>query len=196
MSMPVMEKIREFLFNPSHAFRRIRNEEPGEAFRYLVILTVFSAVMATVMTALEIFHHPLTGISSSQGSTAADPLLLVTEIIALVVITLVTVVCFGLWLHVWVYLSGGRKGVWQTEKGVFYSFTPFLILAWIPVIGILVGTIWTVIITVIGIKELQRLSGIRAALSVICAVIIAVFIAALLLGAVFLAVISTLPITT
>jgi len=193
--MAIPEKIKEFMFSPSHAFRKVKDEEAGETIKYIVILAVFYAIMATVMTALRIFIHPFSGFFSSPGDPALDPLLMVASIISIVAVTLIFAVIFGFWLHVWVYLLGGRKGVWQTEKSVFYSATPSFILAWIPIIGTLVGIVWTVIINVIGIKELQGLNDTRAALSVILGVVIAVIIVVLILGAMLLAVVSSLPMT-
>ena len=49
---------------------------------------------------------------------------------------------------------GGRKGVMTTVKAILYSLTPFMLIAWIPVVGWIIGTVWSIVVGVIGIREL------------------------------------------
>ena len=62
---------------------------------------------------------------------------------------------FGLWLHLWVFLVGGRNGVGQTIKAVMYGATPSCLLCWIPIVGIIAGIWATFMATMIG----QRFQG-------------------------------------
>ncbi len=195
MGMPVLEKTKEFMFNPTHAFRGVKEEPAADTFRYLVILVFFYAGMATVMTILQVFPHPFSSEFSSPGIPVLDPVRIIIDIFSIVVSTILTLVIYGVWLHLWVFLLGGRKGIWQTFKSVFYSATPSLILAWIPVIGTLVGIVWTVIINVIGIKELHGLDTTKSALAVVLAIVFFVVIVVIALGALLVAVLSSLPMT-
>lgn len=196
MSMPLPEKIKEFMFNPSHAFRQVRDERAGETFVYLLALVVFCGAMATVMTFLAELPHPFSGSLAGNSVPAPDPAIVIVDLVTFVLVTLVATVVYGLWLHIWVYLLGGRRGVWQTEKSLFYAATPTLILAWIPVIGTLVGMVWTVIISVAGIRELQGLDDNRAAIAVILGVVIAVVVVVLIVGGMIYALLSSLPMTS
>jgi len=189
----MLEKIRGFMFNPSQAFRRVKDEEAAETVKYLMILAVFYAIMSALLTAIEIFTHPFLMGLFSMGPNPVEPILFVSWIIVILVVTLVVAVIFGFWLHIWVYLLGGRKGVWQTEKSVFYNLTPTLLLGWIPVIGPLVGGVWSVIIGVIGVRELHNMPDTKAAFAVVLAIVIASVLAVLVLGAMLLAVISSIP---
>lgn len=195
MRKNILDKIKECMFNPSHAFRGVKDERPGETLRYLVILAFFYAIMATVMTTLQVFPHPFSSSFSVHGIQVIDPIRVITDILSIVMATILTLVIYGIWLHLWVFVVGGRKGIWQTEKSVCYSATPMFILAWIPVIGTLVGLVWAVIINVIGIKELHGLTDNRAALAVVLGVVVAVIVAAIAVGALVLAVLSSLPMT-
>lgn len=196
MRKTILDKIKEFMFNPSHAFRGVKDERPGETMLYLVILAFFYAIMATVMTTLQVFPHPFSSSFTGHGIPAFDLIRAITDILSIVIATITTMAIFGIWLHLWVFLVGGRKGIWQTSKSVCYSATPSLLLAWIPVIGTLVGLVWTVIINVIGIKELHGISDNRAALAVVLGVVVAVILAAIAVGALVLAVLSSLPMTS
>jgi hypothetical protein len=187
MVLSLPDKVRNFLFNPSFAFRKVRDEEKWDSIRYLLVLAAFYAIMSAIMAILTLFVHPLFGSLHLGPDPVADPFLFLAGIVSISVITLVIAVIFGLWLHLWVYLLGGRKGVWQTEKTVFYSLTPTLIMGWIPMIGPLVGGIWSVLVAVIGLKELHDLPDTKSALAVILAILIAGFLILVLFGAMIVA---------
>ncbi len=89
-------------------------------------------------------------------------------------------------------LFGGTKDIEQTIKTVMYASTPFLLLGWIPFIGIF-GALWSFILWIIGVKELHEISSGRAAAAVIlAALVILIFI--ILIAAVFLiAAVSVIP---
>ena len=78
-------------------------------------------------------------------------------------------------------LMGGRKGVMTTVKVMLYSLTPFMLIAWIPVVGWIIGTVWSVVLGVIGIRDLQEMSTGRAAAAIILSFIV-VFILLLVFG--------------
>jgi len=82
---------------------------------------------------------------------------------------------FAAWLHLWVYLLGGRKGIMQTFKAIIYAHTPRLLLGWIPVIGF-IFMLWSLVLGVLGIRELQEISTGKAILAVVIAIIIPVVI--------------------
>lgn len=194
MRESVPNKIRGFLFTPTLSFRRVKEEPVRDTVVYVVILAAFYAVMSAILTALDVFVHPFA--FASQGrAMVVEPLLLVAATVAVLVFSLAAAALLGLWLHVFVYIAGGRKGVWQTEKAVFYALTPAFILGWIPVIGLIVGIIWSVVIGIAGIRELHGLSDARAAVAVVLSVVIAATIAIVILGALFLAVVSRIPLT-
>ena len=92
-------------------------------------------------------------------------------LVGLIVGGIVGVFVAGLWLHIFVWLLGGRKGYFQTVKTLAYGTTPGLLIGWIPLISI-IGLIWDLILVVIGIRELLEMSTERA----ITAVILAAFV--------------------
>lgn len=195
MTESVPNKIRGFLFTPTLSFRRAKEEPMRDTVVYVVILAAFYSVMSAILTALEVFVHPF-AFASHVRAAVFDPLLLVSATVAVLVFSLAAAALLGLWIHVFVYIAGGRKGVWQTEKAVFYALTPAFILGWIPVIGLVVGIIWSAVDGVVGVRELHGLSDARAAIAVVLSIVIAAAIAIVVLGAIFLAVISRIPLTT
>ena len=71
----------------------------------------------------------------------------------------------GAWVHLWVYLLGGRKGhgYVQTVKALIYGATPGYLVGWVPLIGVLVGGIWAVVLTIIGLREMHGITAGRLA---------------------------------
>ena len=101
---------------------------------------------------------------------------------------IIVIVIAGLWLHIWVYLVGGKKGVEQTLKALMYGATPSYLFGWIPVVSVLAG-IWALIVEIIGIRQLHELSTGKAVL----AVSIGIIVPAIILGAIFAAFMATMP---
>jgi hypothetical protein len=98
-------------------------------------------------------------------------------IIALVMIIVQFVLVFigAAWLHLFVYLLGGRRGYLQTLKAITFGSTPAMLFGWIPFAGLL-AAIWSLVLGFFGIRELQDLTTIKAALAVILAIMVIVLI--------------------
>ena len=84
------------------------------------------------------------------------------------------------------YVFGGRNGYRETLKALAFGDTPALLLGWIPMIGILAG-IWALVLSVLGVRELQGISTGRALGAVLVAVIIPLLILVLLPAFLFIA---------
>ena len=78
--------------------------------------------------------------------------------------------------HVFVLIVGGEKGFDQTIKAVLYGSTPNLLIGWIPLIGGIIGGIWSLILYMIGIRESHKISNRRAILAVLLPIIVSVVI--------------------
>ena len=191
MSLSILEKIKGFLLQPAESFRKVRPEEPGETIKYFMIIAIFYSIMSTIMTAASIFTHPFLG---APQDPLVEPLLIISWAFVILVFTLIAAVIFGFWLHLWVYIVGGKKGVWQTEKSVFYNLTPMMLIGWIPLIGAVVGAIWSIVLGIIGIRELHEISNSRAAIAVIVAIVIGLVLVFVILFAFLMAIIASVPV--
>ena len=175
----IVEKIKGFLFSPSETFDASKEDTLGDAFKYFIILllisALFSAVIAVVVFSLfaGFFGRMLPGFMPAllalawAGAAVAFIAVFIYMLIAGAIVVLID----GLWLHIWVYLMGGRKGLTQTFKALMYGATPSLLLGWIPVIGFL-AAIWALIVEIIGIRQLHEISTGKAVAAVILAIII------------------------
>ena len=125
----IIEKVKEFLMNPVDAFQQAKGDEPGTVLPYFALLLLLYSIISALLVEAMIGTIPIPGLVTGGISGAG----LVFFII--LVGGFAGALVFGAWLHLWVYIFGGRRGIWQTLKVVMYGNTPFLLFGWIPFIG-------------------------------------------------------------
>jgi hypothetical protein len=157
--------VQGFLVHPLETFRALQEKELRQVIRYFLVILTADALLTAIVSLSNIggglgllwrilrIHHP------------------VLVFFLVLVGGLVLVPLFSLWLHLWVRIVGGRRGLSRTFKAVMYGATPGLLLGWIPVIGILFY-FWAMVLAIFGIHELQEIAGDRAAFAVVVAGII------------------------
>jgi hypothetical protein len=99
----------------------------------------------------------------------------------------------AVWLHIFVYILGGRKGYIETLKTIGYGSTPFWLIGWIPIIGWIIGLIWSFILAILGVRELHEMSTGRAAGAVILALVVILIIIGLVLSLFMIAFSEVVP---
>lgn len=180
----LVEKVRGFLANPSAAFRNAASDGPGTVFQYFAVLAVvyafFSALIAALLPPAGQLLLPL---------AAGIPLPVAVFLIAFFGAVIGDTI-FGAWLHLWVAILGGSRGIFSTIKAVLYGSTPQLLFGWIPVIGFLF-TLWSMYLTVVGAHELQGISMARAILAVFIAVMVPVILLILVASYFFITSVTT-----
>lgn len=165
MNLSLIEKVKGFVTNPVEAFRQSKEDGPGAVFPYFVVLLLLYAVFSTILAAVMIESSPMAGMMTGG----------ISGLVALFFITLAAgffgILVFGAWLHLWVFLFGGRLGIWQTLKALMYGNTPSLLFGWIPFIGFFFA-LWSLVLGILGIRELHDISSLRATLAIALAVMI------------------------
>ncbi len=192
MVLSIGERIKGFLFSPSATFDASKEDTIGDALKYFVVILAIFAVILAIISAVA--FSVIWGIYGAFLPPEAlplagmGPLLAVGVFVCALVGGIIGVFIDGLWLHIWVYLVGGRNGVGQTIKALMYGATPSYLLGWIPIVGI-IGVIWALIVGTIGVRQLHELSTGKAVL----AVIIAIAIPLIIYVAILSAFIATMP---
>ena len=189
MAFTIPDKMRGFLFNPSESFWKVAEEDIRDTLLYFFIIAVIYAVLATVMTAMEIFNHPFLALFGLGFGID----FIILKFLVVVIFSWLLALVYSLLLHFWVWLIGGRKGIYQTVRSVLYSLTALMLIGWIPDIGPPVGLLWSVVVGVIGIQELHQLSRLRAAGAVILAILTALIVLPALFWPLLMEVIMTGP---
>jgi hypothetical protein len=182
MVLSVRERIRGFLFSPSETFDASKEDSLGDAFKYYVVILLVLAVLVAIIGAVAfqlIWGMVATFLPPDAPSLAEiGPLLAVLPVILFVLVLVVGIIgafIDGLWIHLWVYIVGGRKGVGQTIKAVLYGATPYCLLGWIPIVNF-IAEIWMIIVAILGVRQLHELSTGKAVLAVVIAIAIPLII--------------------
>ncbi len=182
-----LDKLKGLLFNPVETFQKSREDTLGTAFAYYIVLAIVNSILITLLFSAV---ASLTPLAMLPGFTELfSPIVFVVLLVGWIVAPFIG----GAWLHLFVWLLGGRKGYIQTVKAVMYAATPSQLLGWIPIVSI-IGMIWGLVLEVIGIRELQEISTGRAIAAVILSVVVVLVIIALILAFFLIANVSSGPV--
>ena len=162
---PIVTRVKGFLLKPVETFQQFKNDEPGVVFSYFAALLLLHAILSAIIALIGIETMP-----RYAGIPEGIAVPVIVFFMALAGGFIVTLI-FAAWLHLWVYILGGRKGIMQTFKAIIYGHTPRLLLGWIPFIGF-VFMLWSLVLGILGIRELQEMSTGKAILAVAIAVMI------------------------
>ncbi|MCX9009495.1 MAG: YIP1 family protein [Candidatus Methanoperedens sp.] len=182
--MDFLEKVKGFLMEPSKTFDAVRDEPLEEAVKYYAIIAVIYSALFALMFA---FVGSLTG--SMMGFGSLGTMMGASVGIGAAVIFFVMFLVFaiagafigGVILHIFVYIVGGRKGIAQTIKAGMYGSTPYLLLGWIPFIGF-IAAIWSLVVEIVGIRQLHELTTGRAVLAFALLIIVGIILTILLVA--------------
>jgi len=166
----VIETTKGFLAQPTETFQQHDGTTLAKAFQYFAVLSLFYAILLGIVEGT-IFYL-------NADSTFAD-LAIASNFIGffswIFIFFLIAfaftssffgIFLYGLFQHVFVLLCGGERGIAQTMKAMMYGSVPALIFGWIPVISI-IAAIWSLVLMIIGIRELHKLSTTAAALVIL-----------------------------
>lgn len=160
-----------FLFHPTATFERYREDEPAEAADFFLILLGINSILSALLYYHGIvtpFRSQVTALLFGHHLGAAS---LFAALAGAFLAGFLMVAIIGAAIHLFVILFGGSGGIGQTYKVVIYASTPSLLFGWIPVVCIITG-LWTIGLSVIGVRDLHALSPLRAAVAVVVPVLI------------------------
>jgi hypothetical protein len=153
----IVKIIKGFLTAPVPSFREAKEYSVKDSLEYFLGILVFFAVLSTITVSL--LPDILVNIPVDPGSTALEMVFLATVVILALLLTLF--ILAGL-LHLFVYLFGGRERYTETVKVVIFGSTPFMLIGWIPMFGLVIGGLWSIILFIIGVRELHGITTMRA----------------------------------
>ncbi len=179
----IIAKVKGFIVSPVESFQAARADGTDVAAPYLIALLLVHAIMTAIISFI--------GISVMGMFTHMMPRFAMPVVIFFGVLIggAVLTILFSLWLHLWVYLLGGRKGLLETAKAVIYGSTPGMLLGWIPFVGFLF-CLWSIVLQIIGVRELQEMSSGKALIAMIIAVMVPLIILVLLAMYFFISMVS------
>lgn len=154
-------------FEPGRFFGRVpRQAGTGAALVYYLVLVLVVAGATLFWESLSLFIGPLedSGLGGEMGFEAVSPLVgfLLTPVILLVMLFLSAAVTHG-------FLSlfnAGRHGFGTTLRVFCYAYSPGL-FGVIPLIGGVLGSVWMIVLLIIGLRGAHETEGWKAALAVL-----------------------------
>jgi len=177
------EKIKGFLVKPVETFQTHKGESLGAAYQYyIVLLIIFSVLFGIVAVALDMNFLTTTiqtlsqvpGMEWASAFSAFGAFVVAFDVFVLYVmfvIGLFWIFVSGMILHCFALMLDAGEGYQQTIKALMYSYTPYLLLGWIPYVNIIVA-IWSLVLLALGIRELQEISTGKAVLVVLIPIIL------------------------
>lgn len=173
------ESIIQILTQPGKFFDGIKNDGLPTAYQHYIALLIPYSILSGIVSIIGnsntltsfIINLPTSGYKLQK---ILSPL--ITELGFLIMfITFLAgmylVFFSGAVIHGCVLLAGGEKGIGQTLKVQMYSFTPFLILGWIPIIG-LITLLWSAVIMVVGLQRCSNLNLWKSVLVIILPILL------------------------
>lgn len=161
-------KFRGFVRSPAATFAEVKEETLGGALKYaLICLVIFGAAAGLVsslpftLTGVAMWEMWFGGASDPLASILGGALSWIPITVGFFVIGgLLFIFIGGAWIHLWVYLLGGRKshGYRQTVKALAYAVTPMCVVGWVPLVGGLAGGIWAMVVAIIGLREMHGMT--------------------------------------
>lgn len=171
----IIETTKGFLLRPVETFQQNAETSLSSAFQYYAVLVVFYAVLCSIFQGLFLsFGQPFPYMGGLIGF--AIGIFVLFLIFTIIAILLISIFFQGLFHHIFVLLVGGEGGIAQTLKACLYSTVPTLVLGWIPIINI-IAAIWSIVLMILGIRELHKISTTRAIAAVILPVVLFIMIA-------------------
>lgn len=183
MTDSFVDRVKGFFLTPVEAFAKAKGDDAGSVLTYLAILVAIDAILSAIVSVFLIAATP--AYAKVLGGITGPVFIFLFVLVGEFIITLI----FGAWLHLWVYVFGGRKGIMETLKATIYSSTPRLILGWIPYLGI-IFSLWSLVLCVIGVRDLHEMPPVKAVLAVAVAILIPLIIIVLLAAYLLTAVVA------
>ena len=173
-------KTKGFLGAPSNTFDDVEPEALGSALKYFAIWAVIYAALQTIVfyTLGGGIFQALAGLFGLNVTAVYDFNPVASGLMALLG-AFAGLFISGSWAHLFVRAFGGRKGYVNTIKVFAYGNTPVFLFGWIPFVGGLFW-IWTLVLNIIGIRQLHEISTGRAVGAVLLGILTLVIVVALI----------------
>lgn len=155
---------RESLFSPGEFFRRVTDRGTVvRALLYYLLATVAGAFFALLWQSLWFSLVDLGARLEAGGAAAAGP---VISFFTSPFVALLALVVFTLLYHLAALVLAPRhRGMAGTARVLCYAAGPS-VLAAVPLLGTVVGGVWSLVLQVVGLREVHRTTTPRALLMV------------------------------
>ena len=171
--MNILTRAKQVLFSPTSFFSSIEKEKGvKKPFLYLAVILIIPALLYPVKLYYEKDVLNLVAQSLQLNIIVTAIMFMILGYAIPLLVSFVTAFVLNIWLKAF----KGKQSFYQAYKLSVYSNTPSYLTSWIPFIGGLF-IIYSLILLIIGTKQLYKFSSLKAALIyLIPTIIILVFL--------------------
>lgn len=157
----IVSRAKGILAAPVVTFREARTDDQNLIAAYIAVFILLNTILS--------YAAAMAGFLPAgwEAPSPGIPMMLVSLVIA-PIFGIIGFLFVSLWIHLWVYVCGGRNPHARTFIATAYSSTPAMLFGWMPFIGP-VFALWSLVLLVFGVRECQEMSTQRAILAVLIA---------------------------
>ncbi len=175
-----LQDIKRILSEPKNFFKKVPKDSIGSIYLFYLGLFGFYTVLSIIMSVLfyAIFQLLATNIEFFQIILQESNILFEVGILIISYVFAMGFVFFAVLLyHAYLFLFGARVSYLKSFQSYTYSFVPLYLFGWIPLVGFLVGYIWSIILLIIGVQRTHKLSLTRTIFAIIVVPLILITLA-------------------
>lgn len=164
------EKFSGLIKDPAGTFISLYNDEFSDGLKFMIVITVISAVINTLLTAF-LASKILPGLEtfSGLGSNLSSLVLLIIEVFIFLALMLTV---YGLLSFALSRAFGSDTLPGDSMKVTMFSSVPFAVIGLVPFFGFFLAPLWTIFLQYRGSEYCNEMEGKAAAASSILAAII------------------------
>lgn len=174
------QQLYDSFFNPKHLIKSLKHETVQRA---IILFTI-------VQTATIIIQFILAKLFPTSFYAQAMQDLNIWQIILSIPFSIVTLIIFVAIIHLFLKLFGSKKEYNQTLIIVAFAAVPSSILGLLPYLGVIASTLYFFGISILAIKEIHKVSTIKAVTSIFAPILLLVLILLLFFAALFSSVVA------
>ncbi len=170
--MDFFEKVKGIILEPARTFDASRDNTLKDALEYYIVITSIFSFFILILGEIssKLFGTMMDGVGMMAGANGGIAGA-ISNFLLLLILIVIGAFVGGAFIHIFVYIAGGRKGIVRTIIALMYADTPYLLFGWIPIIG-LIAMIWSILLSILGIRQFQDLTTGRAILAILLPIIV------------------------
>jgi hypothetical protein len=177
--------VKGFLMSPAEAFKQVGAKSLGASYQYYAMLVLIFSILygavSMIMTSMVLNSHvqeiamiPWIGPVLSTNLAKFGTFIATTQLFvayAVFLALLFGIFFVGFFLHMFVLLMDGKKGIRETIKTTMFAATPMLVIGWIPYIAV-IGWIWSFVLLILGFRDNNGLTLEKSVIAAILPIVL------------------------
>jgi len=170
-----IDTFKQIFANPTWFFSNIKIDQYRKALSFAWIVCSLAVVFFALYSLWQLEQNTAALIERAAVQSGEDPQKIYESLRSFLLITLYGAPIFGLInigisafvYHMGIKLTANKhQGFKATFRATAYGFAPLLLVV-VPFIGHLVGTLWSLILQIIGLTQVHQITPARASLAVL-----------------------------